>query len=197
MTDSDRIVVERFKNGDASAFDELLSRYEDRIYGFLYRMCRCPEGAADVTQETFLNAFRYLAEFRGDASFKNWLYKVAANSCYKYKRKGVNEPNFELSLEQFLPQEGGTALEIPDEALVPEGQALNAELAGQIEEAIGKLPKKYRLVIVLRDAEGLSGEETARVLDISTAAVKSRLHRARLFVRDELKDYFGSEKAKR
>ena len=190
MTDPDIDIVERFKRGDREAFNEFLGKYQDRIYSFLNRLCGCPEGAADVTQETFLNAFRYLNNFRGEASFKNWLYKIATNACYKSKRKGKDEPAFELSLEQFLPHHDEPGLEIPDTVMAPEGQALSNELSDLIEQAILKLPKKYRLVIVLRDIEGLSGEETAEVLDISLSAVKSRLHRARLFVRDELRDYF-------
>ena len=190
MTDPDIEIVERFKRGDTGVFDELLIKYQDRIYSFLYRLCGCPEGAADVAQETFLNAFRYLNKFKGEASFKNWLYKIAANSCYKFKRRGKDEPAFELSLEQFLPHDNEPGLEIPSKAMAPEGQVLSGELIDLIEQAIRKLPKKYRLVIVLRDMEELSGEETAEVLDISLTAVKSRLHRARLFVRDELRDYF-------
>ena len=189
MTDPDIEVIERFQRGDAGAFDEFLNKYQDRIYSFLYRLCGCPEDSADVAQETFLNAFRYLNNFRGEASFKNWLYKIAANSCYKFKRKGKNEPEFELSLEQFLPHENETKLEISSKIMAPEGQVLSNELSDLIERAVLKLPKKYRLVIVLRDMEGVSGEEAAEVLDISLAAVKSRLHRARLFVRDELRDY--------
>ena len=190
MADPDIDTVERFKKGDARAFDEILTKYQDRIYSFLYRLCGCPEGAADVAQETFLNAFRYLNDFRGEASLKNWLYKIATNSCYKFKRKRKDEPDFNLSLDQFLPHEDEPKLEIADESMAPEGEVLNGELSDLIEQAVRKLPKKYRLVIVLRDMEGLSGEETAEVLDISLSAVKSRLHRARLFVRDELRDYF-------
>lgn len=190
MSDPDIAAVERFKRGDREAFDYFLNKYQDRIYNFLHRLCGCPEGAADVTQETFLNAFRYLNNFRGDASFKNWLYKIATNSCYKFKRKGKNEPTFELSFEQFSGHDNEPGLEIPSETVAPEGQVLSRELSDMIEQAILKLPRKYRLVIVLRDLEGMSGEETAEVLDISLSAVKSRLHRARLFVKNELSAYF-------
>lgn len=190
MEDPDLNSIERFKSGSEGAFNDILGKYQDRIYNFLHRLCGCPEGAADVTQETFLNAFKYLKNFRGETLFKNWLYKVAANSCYKFKRKDKNEPDFELSLEQFLPHDDSPKLEIPDETMAPEGQVLNEEISDYIDKALLELPKKYRLVVVLRDMEGLTAEETARVLDISVPAVKSRLHRARLYMRDRLGEYF-------
>ena len=103
MKDPDKNTIERFKNGDMGAFDELMKKYEDRIYTFLHRLCGNPEVAADMTQEAFLNTFRYVNDFRGESLFKNWLYKVASNSCYKFKRKVKDQPDFELSIEQFLP----------------------------------------------------------------------------------------------
>ncbi len=189
MKDPDKNTIERFKNGDMGAFDELMKTYEDRIYTFLHRLCGNPEVAADMTQEAFLNTFRYVSDFRGESLFKNWLYKVAANSCYKFKRKVKDQPDFELSIEQFLPHNDKPKLEIPDATKIPEGQVLDDELSGHIEKAILELPKKYRLVIVLRDMEGLTAEEAAKVLDISVSAVKSRLHRARLFVREQLGEF--------
>ncbi len=189
MKDPDKNTIQRLKNGDMGAFDELMNTYEDRIYTFLHRLCGNPEVAADMTQEAFLNTFRYVNNFRGESLFKNWLYKVASNACYKFKRKVKDQPDFELSIEQFLPHSDKPKLEIPDATKVPEGQVLDDELSGHIEKAILELPKKYRLVIVLRDMEGLTAEETAKVLDISVSAVKSRLHRARLFVREQLGDF--------
>ena len=191
-TDPDRVAVARFKGGAPDAFDDLIDKYQDRIYGFLYRLCGNPEGVADVTQETFLNAFKYLKSFRGETLFRNWLYKVAATSCYQSKRKRKDEPDFELSVEQFLPGGDRPKLEIPDVTAMPEQRLLNGELSVHIEKTILALPKKYRIVLVLRDLEGLTTEETSTVLDISPAAVKSRLHRARLFAKDKLADYFLS-----
>ena len=191
-TDPDSGTVARFKGGALDAFDDLINKYQDRIYGFLYRLCGNPEGAAGVTQETFLNAFKYLKGFRGETSFRNWLYKVAASSCYRSKRKRKDEPDFQLSIEQFFPGSDRPKFEIPDITAMPEERLLNGELSAHIEKTILALPKKYRIVLVLRDLEGLTTEETSTVLDISPAAVKSRLHRARLFAKERLADYFLS-----
>ena len=193
--DPDIAAVDRFRGGDEGAFVELMERYEDRIYSFLHRMCGCPEGAADTTQETFLAAFRSLKTFRGDALFRNWLYRVATNSCLRSKRKRTDEPDFEISLDEFLPDGGTPRVEVADTKIGPESEAMRKETTELVEGAVLELPKKYRLAIVLRDMEGLSAEEAARVLEISVPAVKSRLHRARLFVKNKIDKHFSTSEA--
>jgi RNA polymerase sigma-70 factor (ECF subfamily) len=157
-------------------------------------MCRDAADAEDTVQETFLNVFRYLKDFRYETKFKNWLYRVAASTCIKKRRKSKFAPERELSLDEFLPQD---ETEVPDQvpgwALMPLDKLLNDELADKINAAIFTLPERYRLVIVLRDIEGFSTAETAQILNLSDANVKVRLHRARLFLRDKLKGYFENE----
>ncbi|MBI5177655.1 MAG: sigma-70 family RNA polymerase sigma factor [Nitrospinae bacterium] len=191
--DKDFEAVNRFKTGDKAAFDELMSRYEGRIFGFLQRMCGGGERAKDMVQETFLTAYRYLAGFRGDASFKTWLYKIASTSCLKSKRRRKAEPSHHLSLDDLIP----TDEEVKDLTAsnwynAPVDDLLTRELNEHIDRSLMKLAEPYRLVFVLRDVEGLSAEETAKALGISVAAVKSRLHRARLFLRKELSAYYLS-----
>ena len=157
-------------------------------------MCRDAPDDEDAVQETFLNVFRYLKDFRYETKFKNWLYRVAASTCIKKRRKSKFAPERELSLDEFIPQDKADVPDhVPEWALMPLDKLLNDELLDQISEAIYELPKKYRLVIVLRDIEGFSTAETAQILNLSDANVKVRLHRARLFLRDSLKGYFKNE----
>jgi RNA polymerase sigma-70 factor (ECF subfamily) len=154
-------------------------------------MCRNPSDAEDMVQETFLNVFRYLKDFRYETKFKNWIYRIAASTCIKKRRKSKFAPERELSLEEFIPKDEAEAqTPTPEWALLPLDSLLNAELADMINQAIQSLPEKYRLVIVLRDIEGFSTAETAQILGLSASNVKVRLHRARLFLRDKLKGYF-------
>jgi RNA polymerase sigma-70 factor (ECF subfamily) len=187
----DALAVDRFKSGDKVAFEELMVRYEGKIYGYLSRMCNCADNVRDVLQETFLTTYRYLGRFRGESSFKTWLYKIASTSCLRSMRRRKNEPAYHLSYEDLLPGEAEKK-----EGLsagwynAPVADLLNKELHGQISKSLEKLPEKYRAVFILREMEELNAEETARALGISSGAVKSRLHRARLFLRKELAAYY-------
>jgi len=189
--DKDFKAVDRFKSGDKGAFEELMTRYEGRIYGFLQRMCGCGDRARDMVQETFFTAYRYLGGFRGDASFKTWLYRIASTSCMKSKRRRKHEPGYHLSLDDLVPREAEVKeLATSNWHSAPADELLTRELNDHIERSLMKLREKYRIVFVLRDVEGLSAEETATALKISLPAVKSRLHRARLFLRKELSEYY-------
>ncbi len=188
-------IIERFKSGDNSAFEELMNCYEGKIYSFLIRMCGCPDGAKDALQDTFLNAYRYLDGFRGESSFKTWLYRIASTSCLKIKRKRVNEPDFHISMEEFLPKEKETPEDKkPSWHTTPVEELLNQELNTFIQKSLLSIPRKYRMVLGLRDLEGFTAEETAETLKISVSAVKSRLHRARLFMRKNLEEYYKERK---
>ncbi len=190
--------VDRFKAGDAKAFDELVTRYEGKIYGFLMRMCGCADRAKDTVQDTFMTAFRYLNGFRGEASFKTWLYRIASTACLKSKRRRKDEPERHVSLDDLVPGEAEVnELVNSSWPTTPAEDLLNNELREHIQNSLLKLPEKYRIVFVLRDVEGFSAEEAAKTLKISVAAVKSRLHRARLFLRKELSAYYLEEPAKK
>jgi RNA polymerase sigma-70 factor (ECF subfamily) len=157
-------------------------------------MCRDHSDAEDMVQVTFLNVFKYLKDFRYESKFKNWLYKVAASTCIKKRRKSKFAPEKELSLDEFRPSDEADAPEeVPQWAQMPLDKLLNAELTGAVHQGILAIPKKYRMVIVLRDIEGFSTAETAQILNLSPANVKVRLHRARLFLRDQLKGYFEND----
>ena len=194
IKDKDFELIQAINSGQFDLFPDLVKRYEQKLYNFSLRMCRDAADAEDTVQETFLNVFRYLKDFRYETKFKNWLYRVAASTCIKKRRKSKFAPERELSLDEFFPQD---ETEVPDRvpkwALMPLDKLLNDELLDKINAAIFTLPEKYRLVIVLRDIEGFSTAETAQILNLSDANVKVRLHRARLFLRDKLKGYFENE----
>ena len=196
VRDDDFELIQSINKGRTELFQQLVGKYQQKLYNFGMRMCGESRDAEDLVQETFLNVYRYLKGFRYETKFKNWMYRVATTACIKAKRRPKHAPEHELSLEDFLPGEGE---DLPDQAPAwaqrPLDQLLNEELAKQIEKAILDLPKKYRMVVVLRDQEGFSTEETAQILDISIANAKVRLHRARLFLREKLKGYFDHDPA--
>lgn len=191
VPDEDQALIEGINNGETGLFDTLVEKYSPRLYNFGLKICKSREDAEDLVQESFINAFRYLKDFRQEASLKNWMYRIAASVCWKMKRKTNPAKERELPLEEFIPKEHDSTVEgSPAWAQEPVSQLLNQELSDRIQGAISKLPTPYRLVLVLRDMEGFSTEETADILSITASNVKVRLHRARLFLRDELKEYY-------
>jgi RNA polymerase sigma-70 factor (ECF subfamily) len=191
IRDKDTDLIKAINSGKRELFQELVKRYDQKLYNFGLRMCGDVYDAEDLVQETFLNVFRYLKDFRYETKFKNWVYRIATSTCIKKRRKSKFAPDRELSLEEFVPgNEAAAASEIPDWAQLPLEQLLSEELSKAIKAAILSLPEKYRLVIILRDLEGFSTAETAQILNLKSSNVKVRLHRARLFLRDKLKGYF-------
>lgn len=175
------------RDGDPSALRALIGHYQERVYSFASRMCRSREDAKDVLQDTLLSAVRALRSFRGEGSFTTWMFRIAANACRKMRRRGKFEPERELSLDEFLPQPGHDGFpEVVDWSETPDTSLARDELRRALEDAITALPEAYRAVLLLRDVEGLSTEGTAQALDLTPQAVKTRLHRARLAVRDRL-----------
>jgi len=181
------------ETGDESAFDGIVSRYADKIYGFAFRITRNSSDAEEVFQEVFLTLTKKLDTFRGESKFSSWLYRVTVNASYMYLRsQKKHESN--ISLENYYPyDEKGTLMGRvmeKDWSSRPDIIIFSKEALEIIDKSINELPESYRTVFHLRDIEGLSNEEVADILEISIPAVKSRLHRARLFLRDRLSDYF-------
>jgi len=177
----------RFCFQKASPTSRLYRDHVDLIYRYAHRLCGETESAKDLVQETFLNAYQGLKDFRGEAKVSTWLYTIASRACIRMRRKRKGEPEHELSIEEFVPtSEGEFRLQIPMGGLSPEEAFQNKELREALDQAIDKLPRKYRMALVLRDMEGLSAKEVGTIMGVNERAVKSRLHRARLFVRREL-----------
>lgn len=191
---ADEKLIELFAaRSDENAFEEIVNRYGNKIYRLAFRITRDHHSAEEVLQEVFLTLVKKIDTFRGESRFSSWLYRVTMNASYMYLRADKKYES-DLSLEDYAPydEKGFLADKMvskdwtdrPDEAL------FNKEAMENIETAVGELPESYRVVFHLRDVEGFSNEETAEILGLSVPAVKSRLHRARLFLRDKLSDYF-------
>jgi RNA polymerase sigma-70 factor, ECF subfamily len=193
-SDPDYELVAAINGERPDLFPELVKRYEKRLYNFGMRICGNSSDVEDLLQETFINIYRYLKFFRYETKLKNWIYRIATSVCIKSKRRSKYAPEQELSLDDFIPKETkDLPSRVPDWATEPLEQVLNGELSAKLREAILALPPKYRLVSILRDVEGFSTEEAARILGITPTNVKVRLHRARLFVREKLTEYFQHE----
>lgn len=192
VRDDDTELISAIQKGAVERFEELVTRYEGKLYNFGIRICRDVSDAEDLVQETFINIFRYLKDFRQDTRFKNWMYRIATGVCHRMRRRSKYAPERELSLDEFLPNDHTEIdAELPAWAAMPIHQVLNRELGDRLKASVKELPPQYRLVLVLRDMEGFSTDETAEILGITPANVKVRLHRARLFLREELKGYFS------
>ena len=189
----ERDLIERSRNGDSAAFTRLIGRYEDRIFRLAKHVCAgLPAEADDVYQETFLTAFKKLRSFRGDSELGTWLYRIASNLCLMRHRKKKIEPFVPL-LDRPHDHDDAPDHQFRDWSPTPEEAANKKELIEKVAGALAKLPVEYRLVVTLRDVEGLSAEETGEILKLSVPAVKSRLHRGRLFLRDEFERAFGKK----
>ena len=192
--DNDIELVHAAQRGDQRAFAQLVENYEARVYNLARKMMRDPQDAEDVLQETFISVFRHLKDFQGESSFSTWLYRIATNASLM-KLRGRKTPPLSLD-EPVESEDGASALprEIVDWGVTPEEALLSGEVRAQMDAAVGALPESLRAVFVLRDIEGLSVQETADVLSISVPNVKTRLHRARLMLRESLSEYFKRAK---
>jgi RNA polymerase sigma-70 factor (ECF subfamily) len=180
---SDDDLLAAARAGDAGALEHLVRRYQPRVYRFGLKMCRDPEDAGDVVQESLLAMARGVRDFRGDASLSSWLYSIARSFCIKKRRRSRFAPAREESLDTLDP---ARIAQVSDSAPDPEALAAKHEIEVALSAAIDSLDEPQREVLVLRDIEGLSAPEVAAVLGQTVQAVKSRLHRARLAVRQRL-----------
>jgi RNA polymerase sigma-70 factor, ECF subfamily len=190
-TEADSLLVERLRDGDTTSLSLLMSRYGDRVYRLARGICRCEADAEEVTQDVFLTLARSAAGFEGRAGLWTWLYRVATNAALM-KRRGKRyevEVPLDDDLPQFLPdghRAGARAFLVHDWSADPEEALQRGEARAILERALDRLPAEYRAVVVLRDVEGLSNEEVAEVVGETVACIKSRLHRARMALRERV-----------
>jgi RNA polymerase sigma-70 factor, ECF subfamily len=188
--DTDMSLVEACKSGDAAAFEKLVGRYDTQLFRIAQHITHNREDAQDAVQEAFLRAFRNLDQFRGNSRFSTWLTRIAVNESLTRLRK--QRGNKEMSLdENFGSKENNGGFDVVDWAANPEEVCAGSELRNILRSELQHLPSSLRVVFVLRDIEGLSGEETAEVLDSTAIAIKARLWRARITMRERLSRYFG------
>ena len=184
-------LISTSQGGDVDAFKRLITRYEGRIFRLAHSVCsRLPSEAEDVYQETFLTAFKKIKDFRKSSNLGTWLYRIAANLCWLRFRKKKREPFVPLLDLPHDHGDGPGRAEFKDWSPTPEEFAKRKELKEAVAKALSGLSVEYRLAVVLRDIEGLSNEEAAKVLNLSVPAIKSRLHRGRMFLRDRLDEHF-------
>jgi RNA polymerase sigma-70 factor (ECF subfamily) len=189
QVDDEAAVVALARTGDAKAFNELLQRYERKIFRLALHITQNREDAEDVLQETFLKAYQHLDQFQGQSKFYTWIVRIAVNQALMKLRKRKSDRS--VSLDDTIDTgEDTVAREIAAWDENPEQQYGREELNQILTSAVDGLTPIYRAVFVLRDVDGLSTEETAEALELSVPAVKSRLLRARLQLRDKLTRYF-------
>src|SRR5229473_2263292 len=193
--DDEPAIVAQARLGDAKAFTELLRRYEGKIFRLAQHITQNREDAEDVLQEAFLKAYEHLGQFQGQSKFYTWIVRIAVNQALMKLRKRKSDKT--VSMDQTIDTgEDTVAREIAAWDENPEQQYSREELNRILGTAVDSLAPPYRAVFVLRDVEDLSTEETAEALDLSVPAVKSRLLRARLQLRDRLSRYFGKKSSR-
>jgi RNA polymerase sigma-70 factor, ECF subfamily len=190
--EGDKELLERAQAGDVGAFEALVERHRDRVYGLALRMTRSEADAAEIAQDTFLAAYQHLWDFRGEAAFGSWVHRIAANHALMRlrHRRVVQAAEEELQGPEFSAR--GTLLDQPAAqwSRPADERALEAELGQAIRRATDSLPDGYREVFLLKDVEGLSYEQIAEATGASVPAIKSRLHRARLALRKAIDRYY-------
>jgi RNA polymerase sigma-70 factor (ECF subfamily) len=186
----EEILVKKSKNGDFEAFEELVNLHEKHVYNIAWNMLRNQEDAEEVLQETFIKAYDKLNQFEGRSKFSTWLYRIATNEALMILRK--RNPLQPVSLDEPIDDGYRTKIrrELIDWRENPQDIYLKKELKEKIDYIIFTLPEDYRSVFVLRDIQGFSGEKVSEILSITLPAVKARLHRARLYAREILNNYF-------
>jgi len=177
-------LINRFKDGDASAFDEIIFKYQDKLYNLCRHMLGNAHDAEDAAQDVFLKAYQNLNRFKPEASLLTWLYRIAINTCIDYRRKPFFESLFKNSKEGDV-----FVIDQPSDSPSPEKLYESKEIGNAIQFALGRLSEKLRTVIVLKEIEGLSYEEISEVLDVSIGTVKSRISRAREELKELLKKF--------
>lgn len=189
--------LEALRAGDRGEFARLVDAYSGPIYRLALKMLGHPQDAEDVLQNTFLKAFQHLGGFEGRSSLSTWLYRIASNEALMLVRKQRPEVSLADTLAEDEDGEEYSPVEFSDWCCLPEEELLSSEARAALDKAIGRLPENLRIVFLLRDIEGLSIQETVEALGLSEAAVKTRLLRARLRLRDELGGYYGERLGER
>ena len=184
----DKHIVAQARRGELSAFEELVTRYEKRVYAIALRSSGSPEDAADITQEAaditqdvFLRAWRSMKDFRGDSGFATWLFRITMNQCVDYARHKQSQPPTQPLVQGEDDEE--RELPLPDTAPSPEEHLENSELGRELAAALDEVSDEHRRIVLLRDVSGMSYTEIAEILEVSEGTVKSRLSRARIALR--------------
>jgi RNA polymerase sigma-70 factor (ECF subfamily) len=190
-------LARRLMTGDANAFDRFVEHFRAKIFHYSWLMCGQREDAEDVAQDTLLKVFESFDQLREPERVRPWVFRIARNACLMKRRKSAFAPAQELSLDDFMPtlshQGGHAKLQIADWSGLPDRQVMQSEMKQVLDRAISELPEDYKSVLLMRDVEELSTLETAQVFNLTQDVVKTRLHRARLAVRQKLDEYLRTD----
>jgi len=178
--------VELLQSGDDASVEQALALLQNTVFSFSMRVCGQREDAEDTMQEVLLKSIPHLPKFDSPRALLVWLYKVAKNRCLMSRRKSKFAPPQELSLDDLMPDRKELEALTADGRINPEAFAIRGEQASRLREAVQKLPAQYRIILVLRDMEGLTDDEVSEITGVRAGTIRVRLHRARLFVRKEL-----------
>ncbi len=184
----DRLLVKRAQTGDLSAFDELVRRYQERVYATIYHMTSNHEDAHDLAQESFIKAYQALKSFKGDSSFFTWVYRIAINKTINFLKQRKNRMHMSLNDLDFNAEHDPELVALISEK-TPRREVNLVELQERLNEAMQKLSETHRLVVALHDVQGLSHEEISKIMDCNTGTVRSRLFYARQQLQAYLSDY--------
>ena len=183
--EEERAVILQVQQGDANAFEALVTAYQKQVYSLALRTVGNPEDAADLSQEAFLRAYRSIGSFRGDSKFSVWLYRLTTNICIDFLRSKGRKPTVSLTMEN--DDEETQELEVADDRFDPEENFQRAELQRAVQRGLNTLPEEFRTILILRELEGMSYAEIGEILHLEEGTVKSRLFRARSRLCDFLK----------
>lgn len=199
--DNDQELIDRIRSGDYSAFETLVSRYERKVYALALKLTGNQADAEEIAQDVFLTIYQKLDTFRGESLLSSWIYRVTANAAFMKLRDRRKRAKVDFDEGTAAAGEGDDMPAVT--ATYPQGDWSNTadvlmergELGTKLGDAIAALPEKFKLIFLLKDVQGLSNEEIADVVNMSVPAVKSRLHRARLFLRERLQEYVEATSA--
>ena len=193
--ENDSYLVEKALDGEIVAFEKLVTRYQNKILGYVARMTNGDrDEAEDITQEAFIKAYRSLDSFRGQASFSTWLYKIATNLCIDRARTRKRRPQQAYSLDEPYDEDDKGGRELPDLRYEPSKGVERDEMRQMVRETVAEMPEKMRSVLVMCDLQGMAYEDIARVLDVPLGTVKSRLFHARADLARRLRPYMTGAK---
>lgn len=185
LSDYEKILIEKSKNGDIESFEKLIEKYQVVAFNIAYRMLGNKEDASDVAQESLVKVYKSLKSFRGDSNFSTWFYRIVKNNCIDAIRKMKKMKTYSLDKE-FETENGSYSFQIADSKYLPDKIYEIKERQELVQTALGKIPEKYRGVLILRDIQGFTYEEIAGITENPIGTVKSRINRGRLILKEIL-----------
>lgn len=174
----ERELIRRAQGGDVAAFEQLINEHQKRIFSIAYRVAGNPDDAADMAQEVLVKIFKNINKFKGDSKFSTWIYRVATNTCLDELKRLKRHKAYSLD-QELETEDGAVSVDVEDTAPTPEQSAERKAIRSAVNSAIAKLGEEHKKVIILRDIQGFSYEEIAKMLNCSDGTVKSRISRAR------------------